>query len=120
MVSNYSPHKLKPFQGQKDNSFYQTDVKNVKNRNNRYNNDKPLIYGKKLGTSKNSSSAQQISHKQSMSSSIPIPTIKTKLNRRIGSFPFQQRMQSRMGDDDASKGIDGGLLSLGNQLDILF
>ena len=116
MVSNYSSHKLKPFQGQKPNSFYQTDVNKGKNRNNRYNNEKQLIYRKKQGKSKNSSSVQQ-RNKQSMSSSIPIPTIKTKLNRRIGSFPFQQRMQSRMGDDDASRGIDGGLLSLGNQLD---
>ena len=48
MVSNYSPHKLKPFQGQKHNLFYQTDVKNVKNRNNRYINERPLIYGKLL------------------------------------------------------------------------
>ena len=116
VVSNYNPRVIKPFQGQKANSFYPTDVNNVKNRNNRFKQKQETLYEKNMGNSKNISSLPQMTHKQRMSSSVPIPTIKTKLNRRIGSFPFQQRIQSRMGDDDVSGGIDGGLLSLGNQL----
>ena len=116
VVSNYSPRVIKSVQGQKSKSFYPTDAKKVKSRNNRFNKDASSIYGKKLGDSKIESSWQPIDDKQSMSSSVPIPTLKTKLNRRIGSFPFQQILQSRMGDDDTSDGIDGGLLSLGNQL----
>ena len=115
MVSNYNSRVMKPFQGQKSNPSYPTDVEKNINRNNRLK-DTSSINGRKMGNFKNKSSLQQNSLRQSMSSSMPIPTVKTKLNRRIGSFPSQQSLQSRMGDDDISAGVDGGLLGLGNQL----
>ena len=102
-----------PFQGQKLQSSHQPDVNKRLNSNN-HAKVSSTIYGKQI-LSKNNFHSQKLTNGLSMSSSIPLPTVKSTLNRRVGSIPFRQGAYSRMDDDDLG-GIDGGLLSLGNQI----
>ena len=88
-------------------------------------NAKSTIYGKKMEATKlehPSYSKKQDQETLSMSPSIPLPTIHSALNRRIGPVPFMQsnsflhRSFQRRGDEDISDGIDGGLLGVDNTI----
>ena len=88
-------------------------------------NAKSTIYGKKMEATKlehPNYSKKQDQETLSMSPSMPLPTIHSALNRRIGPVPFMQsnsflhRSFQRRGDEDISDGIDGGLLGVDNTI----